>query len=160
MGTMSANKIFQGHKQYAVMTGLLVLVSLIGILSVQHHRSEMSYTASPVHGISFEISSSTESMERGLGGRASIPAKYGMLFVFPQAGSYGFWMKDMLVPIDIIWLSDTGAILKVDASVSPVTYPAVFYPPTPVKYVLEMKAGEAAREGLQVGSTVQLPVLR
>ncbi len=80
-----------------------------------------------------------------------------MLFVFPKEDRYGFWMKDMLTSIDIIWLSDTGSILGIEASASPATYPNVFYPPEPVRYVLETRAGEAARRGWIVGTVVPLP---
>jgi uncharacterized membrane protein (UPF0127 family) len=42
-------------------------------------------------------------------------------------------MKDMRVPLDIIWLSDTGDIVHIERSVSPDSYPRVFYPGTPAR---------------------------
>ncbi len=105
----------------------------------------------------FEIVTTDVAQERGLGGPADIPQNYGMLFVFPVAKQYGFWMKDMLTPIDMIWLSDTGKIIAIDASVSPATYPQAFYPPQPVRFVLETRAGEAARRGWTIGTDVHLP---
>jgi len=105
----------------------------------------------------FEVVTTQAAQERGLGGRASIPENYGMLFVFADDEKVGFWMKDMLAPIDMIWLSDTGTVLGIEDSVSPDTYPQAFYPPQPVKYVLETKAGEARRQGWEVGSHVSLP---
>ncbi len=106
----------------------------------------------------FEVVTSTSSQALGLGGRADVPQDYGMLFVFAKPDRYGFWMKDMLVPIDMIWLSDTGTILSIDSSVAPSTYPKSFYPPVPVRYVLETRAGEAARRGWRVGTYVDLPI--
>ncbi|HQU08138.1 MAG TPA: DUF192 domain-containing protein [Candidatus Paceibacterota bacterium] len=106
----------------------------------------------------FEIATTTVTQEKGLSGRAQIPNNYAMLFVFPHAALYGFWMKDMLVPIDIIWLSDNGAIVGVEDSISPRTYPNVFYPPQPVKYVLEMRAGAAHDRGWKIGTVVALPL--
>jgi len=108
----------------------------------------------PMH---FEIVTTTAAQERGLGGRADIPENYGMLFVFAKADNYGFWMKDMLAPIDMIWLDTDGTILKINANVQPDTYPQAFYPPKPVKYVLETRANEAARRGWGVGTKVSLP---
>lgn len=67
-------------------------------------------------------------------------------------------MKDMLVPIDIIWLSDEGAILGIEEAVTPESYPDVFYPPSPVRYVLETRAGEARRMGWEAGTTIILPL--
>lgn len=109
------------------------------------------------HSMTYEIVRTPLEQERGLSGRSSIPDNYGMLFVFAKADRYGFWMKDMLVPIDIIWLSDFGTIIKVDASVAPSTYPNAFYPPEPVHYVLETRAGYAATRGWTAGSVVPLP---
>ncbi len=59
----------------------------------------MSYTRS---GIRFEIATTTAEQERGISDRSVIPNNYAMLFVFQSKDRYGFWMKDMLTPIDII----------------------------------------------------------
>ncbi len=67
-------------------------------------------------------------------------------------------MKEMYVPLDIVWLSDTGTIVGIDQAVQPDTYPHVFYPPQPVRYVLEMHAGAAQEHGWKVGTVVPLPL--
>jgi len=117
--------------------------------------STQTQAAAPA--MKFEVVTSDADQEKGLGGRASIPHDYAMLFVFPTDDTYGFWMKDMLVPIDMIWVSDSHQIVKIDDSVSPDTYPNVFYPPQPVRYVLETRAGEAKLLGWKVGTTVSFP---
>jgi uncharacterized membrane protein (UPF0127 family) len=106
----------------------------------------------------FEVVSTQATQERGLGGRTSIPENYGMLFVFKQSSKVGFWMKDMRVPIDIVWLSDNGTILGIEDSLLPNTYPKAVYPPAPVKLVLETKAGEMRRRGWSVGTKIPLPL--
>jgi hypothetical protein len=87
-----------------------------------------------------------------------VPPDYGMLFVFDMKDTYGFWMKDMHVPIDILWLADDGRIIKIDDSVQPSSYPSVFYAPAPVTYVLETRAGESRRKGWKVGTVLDLPL--
>ncbi len=114
----------------------------------------MSYTRS---NIRFEISTTTAEQERGLSGRSVIPNNYAMLFIFQKKSRYGFWMKDMLAPIDIIWLSDNGTIMGINNSIQPDTYPNVFYAPVAVRYVLEMQAGYAIRHKWYVGFVVKLP---
>ncbi|KND47184.1 MAG: hypothetical protein AB199_01995 [Parcubacteria bacterium C7867-004] len=113
-----------------------------------------------VEGFRYEIVDTDALRELGLGGRASIPSEYGMLFVFEQADRYGFWMKGMQTSIDIIWLSEDGTILAINESVSPDTYPKPFYPPVPVRYVLETRAGEANAKGWDVGTKLNLPISR
>lgn len=105
----------------------------------------------------FEIRDTEAERKQGLSGRTDVPSNYGMLFVFPGKTVPGFWMKDMHVSIDMIWLSDDGTILGIEDSVSPSTYPRTFAPPEPVRYVLETRAGEARAQGWAVGTKIDLP---
>jgi uncharacterized membrane protein (UPF0127 family) len=114
-------------------------------------------TTTVLDGITYEVVTSQAAQEQGLGGRPVIPDNYAMLFVFPKDGTYGFWMKDMLTSIDMIWLTDNGTIAAVNDSVSPSTYPGVFYPPYPIRYVLETRAGFAREKSWHVGTQVPLP---
>ncbi|MDB5237648.1 MAG: response regulator MprA [Parcubacteria group bacterium] len=143
----------------------MALIALAGWF--WYHPLSMSYkglsvfptaTTTPSSPISFEVVTTTADQERGLGGRTNIPPDYGMLFVFPKDDTYGFWMKDMLAPIDIIWLSDTDTIVYLRESVAPSTYPHVFYPDSPARYVLEMRDGQASARGWKIGTHVQLPL--
>ena len=110
----------------------------------------------PQPPFALEVVTDPKAQELGLGGRTDIPQNYGMLFVFPNQQTRTFWMKGMLTSIDIIWLSDSGAILGIEDSVSPESYAggAVFKSPKPVWYVLETRAGEARRLGWEVGDHV------
>lgn len=94
---------------------------------------------------------------RGLGGRTSLPPDYGMLFVFPSDGRYGFWMKDTLVPLDLFWLNAQGQVVSIAQDVATSTYPAVFYPSVPARYVLETAAGFAAAHQVATGTPLYLP---
>jgi len=105
-----------------------------------------------------EVVDTPATRAQGLSGRRSIPENYGMLFIFEAKGNYGFWMKDMYVPIDIAWLADDGTVLGVVEAYDPATYPEAVYPPEPVRYVLETRAGEMRRQGWGKGSRVSLPL--
>lgn len=77
----------------------------------------------------------------------------GKLFLFDAPGTYGFWMKDMRYPIDIVWIDSTWKVVAVTTDIAPETYPQVFYPPTDIRYVLELGAGDAERQGIVGGTT-------
>jgi len=94
--------------------------------------------------------------ELGLGGRTSVPEGYGMLFVFPDDDRYGFWMKDMLVPIDMFWLDAQGQVVYIVADVATSTYPSVLYSSVPARYVLETAAGFARAHRIVKGTPLQL----
>jgi uncharacterized membrane protein (UPF0127 family) len=137
------------HVLYILLAVSLMLALLIFLAPMTPNVSFIPAQTSSV---------STSAQERGLGGRTSIPENYGMLFVFKQSSRVGFWMKDMQVPIDIVWLSDNGTIIGIEDSLSPDTYPQAFYPAQPVKLVLETKAGEMRRRGWSVGTKIPLPL--
>ncbi len=103
-----------------------------------------------------EAAATAEAQERGLGGRTSVPDGYGMLFPFQEDGLYGFWMKDMLVPIDIFWLDDKGQVVSMATWVATSSYPRVFYPTEPARYVLETMAGFADEHGIATGTPLSL----
>jgi uncharacterized membrane protein (UPF0127 family) len=140
----------------SAVLGLVLLLIVAGI--VLYFGNGRQGTVSDTPAFQFETVTTPAAQAQGLGGRSVIPHDYGMLFVFNKPDRYGFWMKDMLVPIDIIWLSDSGAVLGIIGSLSPQTYPRVFYPPEPVRYVLETRAGEARAQGWSIGSVIVLPL--
>lgn len=106
----------------------------------------------------FEIVDTVEARAQGLSGRSHIPENYGMLFVFDQDDVYGFWMKDMLVAIDILWIDSNGVLVGIEKNVAPDTYPAAFYPPQPIRYVLETAVGESERQKWMLGMRISLPL--
>jgi len=95
-----------------------------------------------------DLADTMEEQEKGLSGKAYLPEQYGKLFVFQTPGNYGFWMKDMNFPIDIIWLDEDMRILGIEKDVAPSTYPNIFYPPQNVSFVLEVNAGFSTKYGL------------
>lgn len=100
-----------------------------------------------------DVVSTDEGRVRGLSGRKELPERTGLLFVFEKSSVQGFWMKDMNFPIDIIWIDERLQVVGVERSVSPDTFPEVFYSPELVRYVLEVNAGEAS--ALKFGDSVE-----
>lgn len=119
-------------------------------------NAPISYLFMPIHApqgtIQAMIASTTDVQELGLGQRASLPAGQGMLFVFPDAGTYGFWMKAMQFPLDMVWIDSSHRVAGVTANISPDTFPEVFLPPSEISYVLELNAGASERFGIATGT--------
>jgi uncharacterized protein len=103
-----------------------------------------------------EVADTPEKRMQGLSGRKEIPDDYGMFFIFDADSRAGFWMKDMYVPIDIIWISADGTIVHIEHSLSPDTYPEIFTPPYPARYVLETRAGYAREHNWNNGTKLDL----
>ena len=103
-----------------------------------------------------EYALTEEERERGLSGRVNVPDDYGMLFVFPRDALHGFWMKETLVPLDIFWLDREGKVVSMALEAATSSYPAVFYPVVPARYVLETAAGFARANSIATGTPLLL----
>lgn len=99
------------------------------------------------------IADTSEERSRGLSGITSLTDSEGMLFIFEEEGIYSFWMKDMVMPIDILWISSDNRVVSIEKSASPDSFPAAFTPTTPAQYVLEVRAGFSDAHGIDVGSS-------
>ncbi|HEX7724561.1 MAG TPA: DUF192 domain-containing protein [Candidatus Paceibacterota bacterium] len=110
----------------------------------------------PKGTIRVEIAATDAARERGLSNRTSLSADSGMLFVFPNAGMYGFWMKDMHFPLDMVWIGADQKVSGVLPNVAPGSYPEIFYPPTDILYVLELPAGSAAEHAIATGTLLTI----
>jgi uncharacterized protein len=105
--------------------------------------------------IQVEVVNTLETRARGLSGRKSLPDNTGMLFVFDQSGEYGFWMKKMNFAIDIVWIDENYLVVDIEESISPDTFPQVFYPTREIKYVLELPTGAVDKYQIATGTVVQ-----
>lgn len=101
-----------------------------------------------------EVARTGEEQQKGLSGRPSLPEGKGMLFIFSHPDRYGFWMPDMHFAIDIIWIGPDWHIVDISPDVIPESYPNVFTPSIPARYVLEVPAGTASRYGWKTGDSV------
>ncbi len=113
---------------------------------------QLSEVLAPKGTISVLILSTPEARERGLSGVRSLPKDSGMLFVFPTAGPYGFWMKGMSFAIDIVWIDADKRVSGVVSGIPPESYPEIFYPPSDAMYVLELNTGGAKDYGIATGT--------
>ena len=107
--------------------------------------------------IRVELAISERERILGLSGRKSLEDVKGLLFIFPETDYHGIWMKDMHFPIDIIWISEDFRVVSIAKNVSPDSYPEVFRPSEPARYVLETNTRYADAFGINVGQKVRFP---
>lgn len=104
-----------------------------------------------------EIADTPERSMYGYMYRHEVKDTEGMVFVYPESGLHPFWMKNTLVPLDIIWMDEAFQVLYVETAPPCKADPCPSYgTPRMSRYIIELKAGAAAREGLRVGDTIQV----
>lgn len=109
-----------------------------------------------IGNVCYDLERATTNQQRikGLSGRDNMPEKDGMLFVFDTPDEQCMWMKDMKISNDMIWLDANKRVVQVKENISPETYPETFCSSVPAQYVIELNAGQVAKNGLHLGDTV------
>lgn len=158
-------------KSIVVIVGVILIVTIMLFLFANNEKVQLGDGVITAHveekapvfileggKVPFEVSIADSEEERGQGlsGVKALAQNEGKLFVFDTPGMYGFWMKDMNFPIDIVWIDETMTIVGISENISPQSYPAVFYPPQQSKYVLEINSGESVRNSLNRGTKLKL----
>jgi uncharacterized protein len=104
--------------------------------------------------LSLELATTPEQRERGLMFRSSLDPDSGMLFVYNQPATEGYWMRNTLVPLSIAWLDHAGGIVDIQ-DMQPQT-DDTHTPAAPYWYALETNQGWFQAHGVSVGQVVQL----
>lgn len=110
--------------------------------------------------IKVELADTKEKRVKGLGERSFLEENSGMLFTFDQEDTYpSFWMKDMQIPVDIIWINDSK-ITKIDKNINvPLAGTSdknlvLYRPDRPIDYVLEVNAGFSDKNGITIDQMI------
>lgn len=153
------------------MKKLLALLALIGLgacaasatarneppLFPELLRTEIQViTASGRHEFKVWIADNEESREHGLMYVKSLPANHGMLFLFERPRFASFWMKNTYLSLDLVFIDRDGVVVNVAHDAEPLSL-ATIESDGPVKGVLELVAGTAAKIGLSTGARVLHP---
>jgi uncharacterized protein len=105
-----------------------------------------------------EMADTPHRTQEGYMFRREVKENEAMIFVFPETDFHPFWMKNTLVSLDMIWMDDDFMVIHIEPSVPPCKAdPCASYgPPRKSRYVLEVRGGTTAREGLKVGERLRI----
>jgi hypothetical protein len=106
--------------------------------------------------VNVEVRNTPSGRELGLSYRQTLGKDEGILFVFETTAPYGFWMKGMAFPLDLVWISE-GKVVQLSEQVPAPKAgeePVVVRPKKMVDQVLEVNAGWVAKQGVRVGDGI------
>ena len=108
-----------------------------------------------------EIAADDQTRSYGLMYRDRLPEGTGMLFLFPKTDEYSFWMKNTIIPLDMVWIDEAKKVVHVKSDVPPCKAdPCPSYGPNaPARYILELAAGQAKKHGVVAGTTLKFESL-
>jgi len=142
---------FQVMLMYAVFIGGVFSVPAIQLLAQKVSDVDVERAVIGETAITIDIAKTDAERRTGLSGRQSMPQNHGLLFIFDTVDYHGIWMKDMYFSIDIIWINEFNEVIYIERAVRPDTFPTVFKPRYPAKFVLEVNAGFVAKHNIKVG---------
>ena len=153
----------------SIFAPILAVIAFIVLVGYFYKNPQKLSIQTPLKNIKIaeinipvEIADTDEKRTKGLSGKSSLDEKSGMLFVFEKKGIIPiFWMKDMLIPIDMIWIRE-GKVVKIDKNVpapvagTPDSKLVNYSPGTPIDYVLEVKGGFWDKFKIKTGDSADL----
>jgi uncharacterized membrane protein (UPF0127 family) len=113
-------------------------------------------SANGKHRFTVEVARTPEEQAQGLMFRKSVPPDRGMIFPYDPPVQVSFWMKNTLVPLDMVFIGPDGKIGRIAANTTPMSLDPVASI-DPVSAVLEIAGGRAAELGLREGDKVDWP---
>jgi hypothetical protein len=109
--------------------------------------------------LTVEMATTWQQQQTGLMFRKTVAANAGMLFDFVTENPQAFWMKNTLIPLDMLFIKADGTIVRIAANTTPLSEdPVPSY--EPVRAVLEIAGGRAAELGLRPGDRAVHPIFR
>lgn len=152
-----------------MVTRFLVVLTLSGFLGGCNSPTP-SVAVVPIKGdlYTLELALDTQARIRGMMYRTSLKDDEGMLFVFPEAIERSFWMKNCLIPLDILFLDSRGTVTAVHEmpieapktkQESEIAYEqrlAHYWSNGPARFAIELQAGEIARLKVRVNDRIAL----
>ena len=148
---------------YVLAAGILAIVALIvyflynsffyqQIQNVEYQAKQISIADSTV---TVKVADSPQKRELGLMNVSSLPANEGMIFVFDKPDYHSFWMKNMSIPIDIIYIEKNKTIVDIWKNAQPcIDICKSYSPKNKSMYVLEVKANFTDRHDVKIGTMV------
>ena len=105
------------------------------------------------HRFVVEVARTVDEQAMGLMNRSSLDPDRGMIFPFEPPREASFWMKNTLIPLDMIFVRADGSIANIEANTVPLSLQPV-YSAGPVAAVLEIAGGRSAELGIKAGDKV------
>jgi uncharacterized protein len=117
-------------------------------------RVVLETSAGARHAVTVELARTDEERTRGLMNRRQLGADAGMLFLFSESEPRAFWMKNTLIPLDMLFIDEGGRVVAILERAEPLTL-SPRDPGVPSRYVLEVNGGWAAAHGVRPGDKVR-----
>ena len=141
---------------------LVIFVFIVFLVMIASCKSENAVFIDNVNEkikVNVEIADSPEERAAGLMFRESLGENSGMLFIFDDEKTRSFWMKNTLIPLDMVFISEDLEIIDIKYAEPCREDPCISYvSKEPAEYVLEVNGNFTIRNDIAIGNTINLRI--
>jgi uncharacterized membrane protein (UPF0127 family) len=164
------NKIKNKSYRLIEMGKLLILISALILMftgflitstsgsSLGNENPETGYVCINNRCFTVELATTQSERQYGLMNRKSLDLDKGMLFIFEDEGDHHFWMKNTLIPLDIIWINSSQNVVYIHKNAQPCNsyYCPSIDPGKNARYVLEINGGLSDKYNMSIGDKANI----
>jgi hypothetical protein len=135
------------------IVGAVVVIIVATALMLILTRFQPSVTLYLGDGVfNAQVAKDQSAREKGLGGVSKLEPQQALILAFPRDDKWGVWMKDMKVPIDIVWLNKDKKVVHIVKGAQPDDSTSITYTPKSLaRYVVELPAGTVDSKSIVTG---------
>ncbi|MEK7575671.1 MAG: DUF192 domain-containing protein [Patescibacteria group bacterium] len=145
-------------KQKIILIGLVLIVLFVLFLPKILHNSQNAQVCFRENCFYAELAMTDAQRTKGLMYIEHLDENKGMLFIFDEENIYPFWMKNTLIPLDMIWISKNNEVVFIEKNALPCQENICYNiePNRPAIYMLEINAGMVDKMGISLGDLIIL----
>ena len=140
-----------------ILTPILIIIASLLIWRLFFYLPTSDFIKIKIADTDYKIELAKTSAQKikGLSNRDKLCPNCGMLFIFGFETELPFWMKDTLIPLDMIWFDKTGKIVDIKTA-SETNSQKIYQNQSPAQYVLELNANDSQKLNLKIGDIIDL----
>lgn len=148
--------IWRPATTYYIIGGLVLFLIGIVVFYILSNFQPTTLVRVESGGYNLRIADTEPERALGLSGVTSLASDGGLLMKYDTDGKWAIWMKDMEIPIDIVWLDKGKKVIHIVEKADPTLATSVVYrPETDARYIIEIAAGGVDKAGIKTGSVAE-----
>lgn len=129
---------------------LILIVSAVSYIAATFQPKTEVQLGNGVYHL--KIANTAATREKGLSGVKELQPNAGLLMIYEEDGFHQIWMKDMLIPIDIVWLDANKKVVHMVTDTSPdQSTKVIFTPRKQARYIIELQSGSIRQQNIRLG---------
>ena len=168
-------KTYRANSQFKMLLTLIIIVCALFLLNskfnflkissdtntttkIESNAVKITNGSNEVKTVNVELANTESLRQQGLMNRTYLAENDGMFFIFDSDVQSGFWMKNTLIPLDLIYIDNNRKIIDIKESFMPCTTAdcPIYIAQSSFRYVLEVNSGWALKNGIKIGDCVEI----